>query len=155
MLTQADHATLASYTTLPVLTPEQAHFIHKCMPANSWLDRASIRWWYPISDTGFGVPEGVRYDHPISKALTPRPANPNSIEQRQPWLDLGMSRARWYQHKAEAPHLAALLSPLPDWVDKAEGLKLYKAFACYARAHKLDIKGLWAGVCSVLNKPSS
>lgn len=150
MITPADHARLLSLTALPVLTPDDAKFIHKCMPANSWPEKHQIHWWYPIGDTGYAVPDGVRYVHPIRKPQTSRPLNPNSTEQQQPWLQAGVSRATWYQRQAAEPHLLAILGALPQEADKEEGLKLYRALARFSFHHMIDINRLWVRVCECI-----
>lgn len=157
LLTQTDLDRLASYTTLPTLSPEQANDIHQCIHANSWIASGSIRWWFPVKDTGYPTPEAVRYTQPIRKTRvlppkTVRQPNPASIESQQPWVALNISRTTYYQRKARTTFLAPYLTTLPAWVSEGEGLKLYSLLASFSHTHNLDIKGLWVQVCKVLQE---
>lgn len=156
-LTSTDQAALLSYTLLPTLTPAQAKLIKQCMPSNCWLDPHKIRWWYPVSDTGYPIEGAVRYDQPVraAKVLPPkavRQPSPLSIESQQPWVLEGLSRATWYNRKTAAPLLNPILSQLPEWMNRTEGLKLYTHLASLAGSHNLEISGLWARVCAVLQQ---
>lgn len=157
MLTLNDITKLTGYAPLSVLTPEQAKYIQRCIPQNSWLDAHKIRWWFPVNLDGYPLEGAQCYDHPIRaiKVLSPkaiRQPNPASIASRMPWLDEGIHRTTWFARQAKAGHVTSLLSLLPAWVPEAEGLKLYSSLAAVAACHKLDIKGLWERVGEVLRE---
>lgn len=161
MLTTDDHALLASYSALPILTPEQAAHIKRCMPHNSYLDPHRIRWWHPAGDDGYPIlGESKHYDHPIRKVklLPPkavRQPSPASLNSQSPWLDEGISRTTWFMRQAQQPKQTAILSVLPDWAQGKEGLKLYTALAAVCALHKLNIKWLWEQVGEVLRGAST
>ena len=123
------------------------------MRQNSYLSAKQIRWWFPVSDTGFPLEGAKCIDSPILKPRppkAPRLPNPTSLNSQQPWLDEGIHRTTWFARKAATPRLTPILSPLPDWVEVSNGLKLHAALARAVYGHEVDIKGLWVQLCQLL-----
>jgi hypothetical protein len=157
MLTPTDHQRLASYTTMPTLTQEQADDIKHCIPGNTYHYENKCKWVYPVGDDGYPA-IGLRYEwyiQPVRSVSRGGCApNPNSISAQAPWLKDDKSRSYWYACRAQAAKHAEILSSLPPSMreNTKVGLKLYKSCAALAKVYNLDINELWGQVCEGVRK---